>query len=165
MKEKRNIVQKTALLPPFSLLLVRETNPTSDGGEEHQGEDHEGGGTREMVGARYQTWIWEDAVENGNKKATSLQYQPFYHCFPSLCIPFFFHFISLPPPPLSRCLSLSPLYFPFCPLSFSFVSSVFAFILVGHCVHFTTQQNGSSLRFALFCGTPRREFSRRGIPR
>lgn len=54
MKEKRNIVQKTALLPPFSLLLVRETNPTSDGGED-EGEDHEGGGTREMVGARYQT--------------------------------------------------------------------------------------------------------------
>lgn len=55
MKEKRNIVQKTALLPPFSSLLVRETNPTSDGGDEHEGENHEGGRTREMVGARYQT--------------------------------------------------------------------------------------------------------------
>lgn len=63
---------------------------------------------------------------------------------------------------LYNSLSFSPSLPLFLPSSF--VNSVFAiYSLVGHCVRFTTQQNGSPLSlFALFYETPQTKFSRRG---
>lgn len=82
-----------------------------------------------------------NAAENGNKKATSLRYQPLYHAFLPYILPFL-----LCHSPFFLSPSLSPL------LPSSFVNSVLAiYSLVGHCVRFTTQRNGSSLSlFALF---------------
>lgn len=132
-REKSSV---TVLLPP----LLSQTNPAH--------EEWETGRIMKKVGRRRNGGCWYQDL-NSRERWLRMKIRK-----------------RLPPFDTNRStmLSSSPYISPsfiLYSLAPSFVNSVFAFILIGHCVRFTTQQNGSSRRFALFfCGTPLRKFLR-----